>query len=288
MISYFTTPGNQPKHGIIALLNNGEEDYMWGSRTFGVNPVMPFVHTFLNLEGAGAGGRAVLFRSTDLEVTKAYSSAPNPFGTVVGSDGFALGLIKSQTDYVIFNQVYGARGLDVAFYEPRSMYHTMQDDTRHTSRASLWHMLSASIKTMEALSGEAGDAFVGPRPDHDESKVQNGRGSDGVWFDLVGKGFAVFGLRTLFGWSVSLLIVSPLVLLFVSWILAKSDKYYFFSSKVSSHDSVGGSDAVAINGWRGFFRFPLALIFSSGLVTGSALLLRKLNPLIVYSSSYAM
>ncbi|PKS11039.1 hypothetical protein jhhlp_002800 [Lomentospora prolificans] len=288
IISYFTSPGNQPKHGIIALLNNGEEDYMWGSRSFGANPVMPFVHTFLNLEGAGAGGRAVLFRSTDLEVTQSYAKSPNPFGTVVGSDGFALGLIKSQTDYVIFNQVYGARGLDVAFYEPRSMYHTMQDDARHTSRASLWHMLSASIKTIESLSGKSGDRFVGPRPDKDVTKVQNGQGSDGVWFDFAGLKFAMFDLRTLFGWSLALLILTPLILLLVSWILTKNDKYYFFSNKVSSHDSVGGSDAVAINGWRGFFRFPLALIVAGGLVSGLALLLRKLNPLIVYSSSYAV
>lgn len=288
LISHFTTPGHQPKHGIIALLNNGEEDYLWGARAFGQSPVMPFVHTFLNLEGAGAGGRAVLFRSTDMEVTRAYSKASNPFGTVIGSDSFSMGFIKSQTDYIIFDDIYGARGLDLAFYEPRNMDHTPQDDARHTSRASLWHMLSASVKTMQFLSGDGGDAFVGRGPGGDDGRVPSGKRTDGVWFDIWGKAFALMGLRTLFGWSLGLLIGSPLILMLVTYLLVRQDKYYFFSRKVALHDSEGGTDSVSVDGWRGFSRFLFAFVFASGLVVGSALLLRKVNPLIIYSSSYAV
>src|SRR5690606_32426112 len=115
----------------------------------------------------------LLFRTTDAEVTRAYSRSPHPFGSVVGSDGFSMGLIKSQTDYVVFNDIFGARGLDLAFYEPRSRYHTEEDDARHTSRASLWHMLSASVKTMEQLTGDDKGRFAGPRADSDTGKVQN-------------------------------------------------------------------------------------------------------------------
>lgn len=287
LISHFTAPGHQPKHGIVALLNNGEEDYLWGARAFSKSPMMPFVHTFLNLEGAGGGGRAVLFRSTDKEVTKAYAKSSHPFGSVVGTDGFSLGMIKSQTDYIIFDDIYGARGLDIAFYEPRSIYHTMKDDARHTSRASLWHMLSASVKTMEYLSGDNGDKFRGPRLENSD-KVPSGKRTDGVWFDIWGTSFALMGLRPFFGWTLALLIGSPLILMLITYVLVRQDKYYFFSRKAKLQDSEGATDSIAIDGLRGFFRYIFAIVVASALVVGSALLLKKVNPLIIYSSSYAV
>ena len=57
LIKYFTTPGNTPKRGVVALFNNGEEDGLYGAKAFLSHPMASFVHTFLNLEGAGAGGR---------------------------------------------------------------------------------------------------------------------------------------------------------------------------------------------------------------------------------------
>src|SRR2546430_629013 len=131
LIKYFTTSGNIPKKGIVTLLNNGEEDFLNGARAYTQHPISQFPHTFLNLEGAGAGGRATLFRSTDTEVTKYYANSPHPFGTVISGDGFKRRLIRSQTDYIVFDGVLGLRGLDVAFWEPRARYHTDQDDARH-------------------------------------------------------------------------------------------------------------------------------------------------------------
>lgn len=292
LIKYFTTPGHQPQHGIVALLNNAEEDYLYGARAFGKSPLMPFVHSFLNLEGAGAGGRAILFRTTDQEVTAAYSGVKDPFGTVIGSDAFGLGFIRSQTDYVVFNDAYGARGADIAFYRPRARYHTNQDDARHTSRASLWHMLSASITTVDNLSGDWGKKFLGARGDGDDSKVPNGKSSDGVWFDLFGKGFVLFNLRGMFAWSLTLLIVTPLILVLLTFILHKYGKYYFFSSRVNTSENEDpesdGIEKVKIGGWKGFFRFPFALIVAGALVFGAALLLKKVNPFIVYSSEYSV
>lgn len=115
LIRYFTTTGNEPRNGLVLLLNNGEEDFLNGARAFGQHPMSRFVHSFLNLEGAGAGGRAALFRSTDEEVTRAYAKSPYPFGTVISGDAFQKGLVRSQTDYVVFNGAFGYRGLDVAF-----------------------------------------------------------------------------------------------------------------------------------------------------------------------------
>jgi hypothetical protein len=285
LIRYFTIPGNTPKKGVVALFNNNEEDGLYGAKAFLSHPMASFVHTFLNLEGAGAGGRATLFRSTDTEVARAYGKAENPFGSVISADGFALGFVRSETDFVVFREE-GFRGLDVAFWGPRSRYHTDQDSTKFTSKDSLWHMLSGSVATMKALTSDTSKEFTAPRGDKNTRKVENGRGSDGVWFDLFGAAFAVFRLRTLFAWSLTLLIASPLILIVITYFLVRADKYYFFAGAVKpdSHET----ETISLAGWRGAFRFPVVLTISSALTVGAAFLLRKINPLIIYSSQYSV
>lgn len=156
LISYYTSDGNQPDRGLVALLNNNEEDGLYGAHEFLRHPISQFTHIFMNLEGAAAGGRAQLFRSTDSEVTKFYAGSPYPFGSVVSLDGFRRGFVRSGTDYSVFNGDHRMRGIDVAFYEQRSKYHTDQDSARETSPDSLWHMLSAAISTTEAMTSYDG------------------------------------------------------------------------------------------------------------------------------------
>ncbi|KAI2623414.1 hypothetical protein GGS21DRAFT_340465 [Xylaria nigripes] len=287
LVDYFSRSGNQPQRGIVALLNNNEEDFLWGSQAFGSSPFMPFCHTFLNLEGAGGGGRALLLRTTDAEVTAAFRGSPNPFGSVAASDAFNLGTVRSNTDYIVFNGVYGMRGLDLAFYRPRARYHTNEDDATHASRASLWHMLSNSLHTMTVLSGNTGQTFIGRREDQNRNKVANGHGHPGVWFDLFGKSLALFELRTFFAWSLTLLIATPLMLAAITYLLMRSGKYYLFSARISPYEGAI-LDPIMLGGRRGIFRFPFALGVAGALVVGSAYLITKINPLVVYSSEYAV
>lgn len=285
LIRHFTAPGQKPKKGIVALLNNGEEDGLHGAFVFSQHPLARFAHTFLNLEGAGAGGRATLFRSTDTEVTKFYQRSKYPFGTVISGDGFKRGFVRSQTDYVVFNGLLGLRGLDVAFLEPRARYHTDQDDTRHTSRDSLWHMLSAALSTVQGLTSDTSSTFEGKNPD--KGKVPSGQGTDGVWFDMFGRALAVFRLRTFFALSITLLTAAPIILILIGAILAQVDKLYLFSSS-KHHHHAEGDDTVPLQGWRGFFRYPIIFLIASAGNVGLAFLVTKVNPYIVYSSQYAV
>ena len=285
LIKHFTSSGNQPRKGVVALFNNGEEDFLNGARAFTQHPMSKFVHTFLNLEGAGAGGRATLFRSTDTEITRFYQGSKYPFGTIVSSEGFRSGFVRSQTDYVVFDDVLGLRGLDVAFIEPRARYHTTQDDTRHTNKDSLWHMMSTALSTMESLTQDTSPTFEGKN--RDKGKAPSGSGSDAVWFDLFGRVFAVFQLRTLFALSVTLLVVAPLVLIIIGFILFKVDKFYLFSSSKHYHHP-DGDGSVQLQGWRGFFRYPAIFALSAAGVIGLAFLITKVNPFIIYSSPYAI
>lgn len=283
LIKYFTTPGHAPRRGLVVLFNNGEEDFLNGARVYSQHPISKFPHTFLNLEGAGAGGRAVLFRSSDGDVAQSYMRSQHPFGSVLGSDGFNTGLIRSQTDYVVFEGDLGLRGLDVAFLEPRSRYHTDQDDTRHTSKDSLWHMLSTAVATTEGLVSDSSDRFEGSAGD--DGKVASGSGPKAVWFDLFGSTFVLFELHTLFALSVTLLVVAPLVLLLTSIALTKVDKMYLFRTSVRPE---GGLEVFPLYGDRGFLRFPFLFGIPVGVTVGLAYLLAKVNPYIIHSSQYAV
>ncbi|GKZ18037.1 hypothetical protein AbraIFM66951_006582 [Aspergillus brasiliensis] len=283
LIQYFMTPGHAPRKGLVVLLNNGEEDYLNGARVYGQHPIAKFPHTFLNLEGAGAGGRAILFRSSDTEVTRPYMSSKYPFGSVLAADGFATGLIASQTDYVVFEGDLGLRGLDVAFMEPRARYHTEQDDSRHTSKSSLWHMLSAAVATTEGLVSDKSGQFDGPP--RDDAKVASGSGSKAVWFDLFGTTFVLFELHTLFALSVTLLVVAPLVLLVTGIALTRADKMYLFRTSAKTDVSL---EPVSLRGLRGLFRFPFIFAIPTAVTVGLAYLVTKVNPLIIHSSEYAV
>ncbi|CAK4028810.1 Vacuolar membrane protease [Lecanosticta acicola] len=286
LISHFTRKGNRPKRGVIALMNNGEENGLYGARAYVHHPVAQFAHTFVNLEGAGAGGRAMLFRSTDTEVTKAYQGSPLPFGSVITGDGFKQGFVRSGTDYSVFTEELGLRGLDIAFFEPRARYHTDQDDTRDTGPESVWHMLSASLATMQSLTSHEGNEFEGSM-EKETGKVDTGSRSNAVWFDLFGRVFAVGQLNTLFAFSVTLLVAGPIILILLEVLIRRSGKWYPLGGKKYLH-SQDDDDAVRLHGRRGFFRFPLAFVVATAVVMALAYLVTKVNPLILYSSEYAV
>ncbi|KAH6868118.1 endoplasmic reticulum metallopeptidase 1 [Alternaria rosae] len=286
LLSYFTESKNWPKRTVVLLLNNGEEDYLNGAKAFMRNPVSQVPHTFVNLEGAGAGGRATLFRSTDTEVTRYYKKSKYPFGTVVSGDGFKKGFIRSETDYKVFHGELGLRGLDIAFMEPRARYHTVEDSTRETSMNSLWHMLSAALASTSGLASITSDEFSGSES-LDNGRVNAGTGSDGVWFDLFGRVFVVFKLHTLFALCVTLLVVAPLTLIGLTFGLSKADKNYLLARKAYIYSS-DDDNPVHLYGWRGFFRFPIIFVTASAVVVALAYLIVRFNPFIVYSSPFAI
>ncbi|KAK5414686.1 hypothetical protein LTR20_002877 [Exophiala xenobiotica] len=278
LVKYFSTLGNKPKNGVVLLLNNGEEDFLNGASVFGQHPMSKVVSTFLNLEGAGAGGRAALFRSTDDAVTKAYAHSKYPFGSSTSADGFNRGLVRSQTDYVVFNGKLGYRGLDVAFIGPRARYHTDQDDSRHTGKASLWHMLSAAVATTKSLTSAS--LTTNLEPGHTP-------GSAALWFDVFGRAFAVVQAHTFFALSVTLLVAGPIILLLTLVLLYRVDKFYLFSGSREYH-MADGDDKVSLYGWRGFFRFPLILLVACAAPIALAFLLMKENQYIAHSSEWAV
>ena len=177
------------------------------------------------------------------------------------------------------------RGLDVAFYEPRARYHTNEDGAKDTSRNSVWHMLSASIATMQELTSYQGSTFEG-RTDRN-GRLDTGKGSDSFYFDLLGLAFVVGKLNTLFALSVTLLVAGPIILILLEIILRKLDKWYLFAGKryLNSSDD---DEAIRLHGIRGWSRWLFTFIVATGVTVLLAFLITKTNPYIVYSSEYAV
>lgn len=105
------------------------------------HPWSKLVQSFVNIEGAGAGGRPNQFRSSSSEITSAFGSAAHPHGSSLFSDAFSMGLIRSHTNYDVYTAA-GMLGVDYAFYSRRQRYHTMDDTTTSLrDRRPLWAMM---------------------------------------------------------------------------------------------------------------------------------------------------
>jgi hypothetical protein len=108
--------------------------------------------------------RPILFRGSTTQLVKATQKLKRPHGTVVSSDAYALGLIKSMTDYEVYAKEGNMKGLDISFYLNRDKYHTMADTVESLKgRAPLWVDLE--------LARDVGYALANLDTDGDDSKA---------------------------------------------------------------------------------------------------------------------
>lgn len=153
ILQYFTQLDiEQPQRTIIFNFNNNEEFGLSGATAFLNHRWSKEVGYFLNLEGTGAGGKAVLFRGTDYGITKYYQGVRFPFASSFFQQGFNSRLIRSETDYKVYLTEGRFRGLDIAFFRPRDFYHTPRDNIRNVNKKSLWHMLANALDFSKSLS----------------------------------------------------------------------------------------------------------------------------------------
>ncbi|KAG8872471.1 hypothetical protein FRB98_009577, partial [Tulasnella sp. 332] len=251
LVDYFAK--YRPKRDVIFNINNGEEDGLNGAHAFLEHPWSALPTVFLNLEGAGSGGRPQLFRTSGTDVTKAFRSARHPHGNVVTADGFKAGLVRSGTDFQIYTKA-GMEGLDLAFYRMRSKYHTKYDSVANLGgRDSLWAMMEASLGSGKALV------------DLVDAKGKDS-GAEVIYFDVLGISMVVLEQNTLFILDVVALVIGPIAVVALVFLLASENKLYWSSQ-----------------GWIGF---PLALVFGAAATLSLAYVNAKFAPYAVYASPY--
>jgi hypothetical protein len=170
---------------VIVNINDGEEAGLLGSRGFTHHPWIRDVKAFVNLESAGPHGKAILFQSGPGNpwLAGAYArSVPFPYGSVIAQDIFQSGAIPSDTDFRIYRDLAGLRGLDIAFYREGYAYHTQRDRTWNVPRGAMQHMGENAL----ALTRELGSRAL----------PGNASGERAVYYDVLGAFMFSYGEHT--------------------------------------------------------------------------------------------
>lgn len=196
LLDYYSQ--HQPERTLVFNFNNNEEFALLGAKAFFNHPWSKLVHYVINLEGTGIGGKAVLFRTSDVSAARIYQRAVKvaPFGNSIYQQGFYQRRVNSETDYKVYENK-GLRGFDIAFYKPRDLYHTRKDSVQYTSREALWHMFHTAWQLTD---------YIAKNP----LKDQNDH-TPAIYFDVVGLYFFVTSAKSLFSWCCVILMTFPLI-----------------------------------------------------------------------------
>ncbi|KAI8981705.1 hypothetical protein BDF20DRAFT_817440 [Mycotypha africana] len=263
LIRYFID--HPPRNTIIFLFNNFEEGGLIGAKAFANHPWYSTVKLFINLEGAGAGGRAIMFRSSNLNAVQkiARSSAALKHASPLGNDMFRFRLLKSDTDFSVFTG-HGIPGVDIAFYSPRSHYHTVRDDLAHTSPHSVQYMGQIVLKAMEDIANS--DDLL--ETSHEQELY--------YYYDLLGRVMFAYSFTTAQFIHALALVLVPLVSIFL-----------FMRKEKARHQSLGSLlKEKACLTVQGLLASIAAFIFALVFLAIASLMMVKINPSMTYGDIY--
>ncbi|OMH79490.1 Vacuolar membrane protease, partial [Zancudomyces culisetae] len=218
---------------VVSNFNNGEEIGLYGTLGFINHPWARTVKAFINMEGAGAGEPAMVFRASNLDLVSRYAKKYNgyitkwrPHANVFANDAFALGLISSDTDYSVYT-AYGIPGLDIAFYERRSVYHTSYVNLDNAPAGSIDQIGDTVLNAIKSIAD-------------DSEFLASQRGSlkmPSVYFDILHLSIVSFSfvtLKVLYAVFIALIIAGSVVMFIVS---KRSHKNNYYSH---SHPGANG------------------------------------------------
>lgn len=162
-------------------------------------------------------------------------------------------------------------------------------------------MLGTSLDVLQAATSDTSNQF-----DRDGGPPA-GTGDDGVWFDCMahviallefpalliaavfGRVFCLLRLHTLFALSITLIVVPFVVMALTTYFLYSNNKlYYLNNTPLCPQPPEHSNLPKTTRGWRGLFRFPVAFVVASAAVVGVVFLVNKVNPMIAYTSQYAV
>ncbi|KAI9010931.1 hypothetical protein CLU79DRAFT_806099 [Phycomyces nitens] len=265
LIRYFIK--HPPHNTLVFLFNNFEEAGLIGAEQFIRHPWWSTIKLFVNLEGTGAGGRAILFRGNNLKAVHALASSSSAYyvhGSTLGNDLLHAGLLKSDTDYTTFT-ANGVPGLDIAFYTPRAFYHTFRDDLVHTTPSALQYMGQMALGAVRGID------------ESNENLLESPKSENMVFFDIFGRFMIVYSFETCQIINITALVLVPLIAIIWNIISVRSVHGFKNKSKViikRTHIALQGLLATLIAG-------SLITLF---MLVGSAFML-YFNPLATYGST---
>ncbi len=188
------------KNDVIFLFTDGEELGLLGARAFvAEHPWMRDVGLVLNFEARGAGGPSLMFETSEGNgtlISELERSAPH---VVASSLMYAVyKRLPNDTDMTVFKGA-GVAGLNFAYADCLTSYHTQLDSVEEIDERSLQHHGSYAL----TLARDFGNL------DLRETRVE-----DRAYFNLLGTAFVSYSST----WIVPLTIFVKLVFIYVMWL----------------------------------------------------------------------
>jgi hypothetical protein len=169
------TAGSPPRNDVVFVFTDAEEACLCGAEAFvDRHPLAKDPAVVLNLEARGSSGPAVMFQTSigNSGVVGVYGRvAPHPVGTSVAVEVYRL--LSNDTDFTPVLAAGRFTGLNAAYIDGSSRYHSPQDTPANLDLASLQdHGANALALTREfgrvdlgpLMRPSAGDATYFPLP----------------------------------------------------------------------------------------------------------------------------
>lgn len=191
--------GSPLKRDVILLFTDGEEIGLLGAKAFvDEHPWARDVDLVLNFDARGSGGPVFMFETSGdtARLVDAYSRATShPFASSLMYSIYRL--LPANTDFTIFREA-GMSGMNFAFIDGLSRYHTPRDSLSTVDERSIQHGGSQTLSLTKAFGTQQPNSCP-PR--------------QMVYFDVGGKLLFAYARR----WTLPLLVV--LLVLYVAAVI---------------------------------------------------------------------
>jgi hypothetical protein len=185
-----------PRHPVLLLLDEGEEEGLLGAWAFEQSsPEAAEIAAVINLDARGTSGPSFMFETSGDNgwLLDAWARrVPRPVTTSLAA--FIYTLLPNDTDLTVFRH-YRVPGLNFAYIDGATRYHTALDNLANASPASLQHQGDNALAAVTALAAAAD--LVHPPP------------GDAAFFDL----FSLVIVRWPLGWTPAMALAGLLLLL---------------------------------------------------------------------------
>ena len=215
------------KNDVIFLFTDGEETGLLGAKAFvEEHPWAKDVGIVFNFDARGTTGPSYLFQTSDQNgylIQEFAHAAPHPFGSSLANEIYRL--LPNDTDMTVFNRV-GFDGLNFAYIDGATKYHTMQDNYANVDERSLQHHGSYALALARRFSN-----LDLPAPKQSDAVYFNAFGAlffhyPGTWIlPLTGIVIVLFIAVICYGFKKRQLKISGLALGVVAFALSVSAVY---------------------------------------------------------------
>ncbi len=142
-----------PRHSVILMIDDGEEAGLLGARAFvDSDPWAKEVRAAVNIEARGSSGPSLMFETgtANAWAVRLYAQhAPRPATNSILYTVYKM--MPNDTDFTVFKAA-GYQGLNFAYVDGVTHYHTPLDNMQNASAASLQHQGDNALPTVVALA----------------------------------------------------------------------------------------------------------------------------------------